>query len=94
MRWIRALVVLIVVALGIVFGALNDGDVAINLHWFQFSLSTGTALLAAALTGAVCAGLCLLLAVVWPLQRRLRRAQREQQQSVGSALESVEQDPA
>ncbi len=91
MRWIRALVVLLVIGLGLAFGALNDAELAINLHYLQLSLSTGAALLAAALLGALCAGLCLWLAVIWPLQRRLRRASKEQQQSVGSALEQVEQ---
>lgn len=94
MRWIRAFVVLVVIGLGLAFGALNDAEVAIDLHFLRLSLSTGTALLGAALLGALFAGLCLWLAVIWPLQRRLRRAGKAQQQSVVSALESVEQDPA
>ncbi|MCK7594922.1 LapA family protein [Pseudomarimonas salicorniae] len=94
MRWLRGLLVLVVVALGLAFGALNDGDVAINLHYLQFSLSTGAALIGAALVGALVAGLCLWLAVIWPLQRRLRRARRDEQRAVGTALEPVEQDRA
>jgi uncharacterized membrane-anchored protein len=94
MRWVRGVLLLLVVGLGLAFGALNDGDVVIHLHYLQFTLSTGTALIAAALVGAVVAGLCLWLTVIWPLQRRLRRARRDEQRAVGSALELVEQDPA
>lgn len=63
-------------ALGLIFGALNGQPVAIDLYFAQYQLSVGSALLAALLLGALLAGLCLGLAVIWPLQARLRRAER------------------
>ena len=99
MRWIRGLLALGVLALGLLVGALNDAQLAVDLYFLQFSLSSGAALLGATLLGAVLAGLCLWLAVIWPLQRRLRQARRDLQQTTHSALEPVEQgrleqDPA
>ena len=93
MRWIRATLALLVVALGLAFGALNDSDLQVNLYLVEFSMAAGSALLGAALAGALLAGLSLWLTVIWPLQVRLRRAQRAEQQAVGSALMPVEQDP-
>jgi uncharacterized membrane protein YciS (DUF1049 family) len=91
-RWIRLLVAIGVVAVGLAFGALNADELLVSFYLAEFRLSTGTALLAAALLGAVAAGLCLWLTVIWPLQRRLKRSQRAAQQTPGSALEPVEQD--
>lgn len=94
MRWFHLLLAVLVVVLGLAFGALNDGDLRVDLYVVQFSLSAGAALLAAALCGALLAGVCLGLAVIWPLRRRLRRALRRSGQGTGRALEPIEQDRA
>lgn len=74
MRLIKALLALLFVAFGILFGALNRSPVEIDLGFLVVdSLSLGTSLLLALLAGAVLAGVVISTTVVWPLQRRLRR---------------------
>lgn len=62
---------------GLLFGALNPAPLEINFYFGRLELAAGVALLGAALLGAMLAGLVLVLAVVWPMQRRLRRVQRQ-----------------
>jgi uncharacterized integral membrane protein len=64
---------------GLLFGALNPAPLEINFYFGRQELAAGVALLAAALLGALLAGIVLALAVVWPMQRRLRRLQRQSQ---------------
>lgn len=93
LRWTRLLLALLIVAIGIAFGALNHAPLVVDLHFVQVEASSGVALLAAALVGAVLAGLCLGLAVIWPLRRALRRAARER--ALEDALPvPVERDPS
>lgn len=74
MRLIKALIALLFVALGVLFGALNRDPVRIDLGITHLeSLSLGTSLLLAVLLGAVLAGFVLTAGVVWPLRHRLRR---------------------
>jgi uncharacterized integral membrane protein len=91
-RWIRLLLAVGVLVVGLAFGALNAGELQVSLYFVELRLSTGTALLASALLGALAAGLCLWLAVIWPLQRGLKRARRNEQHAAGGALVPVEQD--
>lgn len=74
MRLIKALLALLFVAFGVLFGALNREPVSIDLGLWQIqALSLGTSLLLAVLAGAVLAGFVLTASVIWPLRHRLRR---------------------
>jgi uncharacterized integral membrane protein len=74
MRLIKALLALLFVVFGVLFGALNREPVSIDLGIYQIqSLSLGTSLLLAVLAGAVLAGFVLTASVIWPLRHRLRR---------------------
>lgn len=74
MRLIKAIIALLFVAVGVLFGALNRTPVSIDLGFLTIERANlGTSLLAAVLAGAVIAGLVLTAAVVWPLRRQLRR---------------------
>ncbi|MBW8368187.1 MAG: DUF1049 domain-containing protein [Arenimonas sp.] len=74
MRLIKAIVALLFVAFGVLFGALNRTPVRIDLGLATIDhANLGTSLLAAVLAGALLAGGALTVAVVWPLRRQLRR---------------------
>ena len=79
MRLIKAVIALLFVVVGVLFGALNRTPVSIDLGFYTIeSANLGTSLLAAVLAGAllagaIVAGLVLTAAVVWPLRRQLRR---------------------
>lgn len=74
MRLFKALIALIFIGLGVLFGALNRDPVRIDLGLVHVeSLSLGTSLLLAVLAGAVLAGFVITATVVWPLRHRLRR---------------------
>lgn len=78
MRLIKALLALLFVAFGVLFGALNRTSVHIDLGFMEIeSANLGTSLLSAVLLGALVAGLVLTAAVIWPLRNRLRRSQGE-----------------
>jgi uncharacterized integral membrane protein len=80
--------------LGLVFGGLNSTAVRIDLYWLELEAGLGSALLAAALAGAVAAGLCLWLAVILPLQSRLARSQRTLARTTGAlARTDAPQEP-
>lgn len=76
MRLIKAILALLFVAFGVLFGALNRDPVRIDLGFLSVdTLSLGTSLLLALLAGAVLAGFVLTATVIWPLRHRLRRGQ-------------------
>ncbi|KFN45263.1 lipopolysaccharide assembly protein LapA domain-containing protein [Arenimonas composti] len=76
MRLIKALLALLFVIAGVLFGALNRRPVDVELGFHTLTdVTLGTALLLALLAGALLAGLVLTLGVVWPLRLRLRRAE-------------------
>jgi putative membrane protein len=76
MRLIKALLAVLFVALGVLFGALNREPVSIDLGFITLeAFSLGFSLLLAVLAGALLAGLVLTAGVIWPLQHRLRRSQ-------------------
>jgi putative membrane protein len=75
MRLIKAIIALLFIAVGVLFGALNRSPVSIDLGFYTIEhANLGTSLLAAVLSGAIIAGLVLTAAVVWPLRRQLRRS--------------------
>jgi putative membrane protein len=74
MRLIKALLALLFIVFGVLFGALNRDPVRIDLGFRSFeNFSLGTSLLLAVLLGALLAGLVLTAGVIWPLRHRLRR---------------------
>ena len=74
---LQILIALAFVASGVVFGALNPQYVTLDFHLFHLVASLGVALLIALLAGAMMGGIAVSVGVVWPLQRRLRKARRE-----------------
>ena len=75
MRLIKALLALLFVVLGVLFGALNQAPVRIDLGFRTITDATlGTTLLLALLAGALLAGLVLGIGVIWPLRMKLGRA--------------------
>ena len=77
----RALMQLVIalafVAGGVLFGAFNPQIVTLDFHLWQVHAGLGVALLVALLIGALLGGIAVTIGVVWPLQRRLRKARRE-----------------
>lgn len=74
MRLIKALIALLFLALGVLFGALNRTPVRVDLGFATLdTVNLGTSLLVSMLVGALLAGLVLTATVVWPLRARLRR---------------------
>ena len=74
MRPLRALIALLFLALGVVVGALNPGVAAVDLGVWRLEAALGVLLLAAVLCGVLLGGLAMVVAVVLPLRRELRRA--------------------
>lgn len=75
MRLLNAVVALLFIALGVLFGALNREPVRIEFGFHTIEGATlGPTLLLAMFAGALLAGLVLTVAVIWPLRLRLRRA--------------------
>lgn len=74
MRLIKALLALVFVAFGVLFGALNREPVRIELGFLGVDTELGISLLLAVLAGALLAGLVLTAGVIWPLRHRLRRS--------------------
>lgn len=75
----RALFFLLLAAmllLGLLFAALNDSAVHVDLYFAAVDASLGGALVAALLIGFLLAGLVLWLTVIWPQSMRLDRARR------------------
>jgi putative membrane protein len=74
MRLLKALIALVFVSFGVLFGALNRETVRIELGFHTIEDATlGLSLLLALLAGALLAGLVLTVGVIWPMRHRLRR---------------------
>lgn len=74
MRLLKALIALLFVVAGVLFGALNRATVDIELGFHTITgASLGTTLLCAVLAGALLAGAVLSVGVILPLRMRLRR---------------------
>lgn len=76
MRLLRILLALACLAAGIVVGALNTQLVRLDLGLVELTPSLGVALIIALLLGVLVGGMALAASVVWPLRRRLARAER------------------
>jgi uncharacterized integral membrane protein len=76
MRLILIVLILLVIAAGAAFGALNAARVPIDFYFFQASLPAGAALLAALLAGWLLGGLVAWVGEVPRLRRELRAARR------------------
>src|SRR5260221_8042473 len=74
---LQVLIALAFVAGGVLFGAFNPQTVTLDFHFLRIDASLGVALLVAVFIGALLGGIAVAVGVVWPLQRRLRKAQRE-----------------
>jgi uncharacterized integral membrane protein len=74
---LQVLIALAFVAGGVLFGAFNPQTVTLDFHFLRIEASLGVALLVAVFIGALLGGMAVAVGVVWPLQRRLRKAQRE-----------------
>lgn len=74
MRPLRAFIALLFLALGVVVGALNPDQAVVDLGLWHIEAALGVLLLAAVLCGVLLGGLAMVVAVVLPLRRELRRA--------------------
>ena len=74
MRPLRAFIAFLFLALGVVVGALNPGMAVVDLGIWRLEAALGVVLLAALLGGVVLGGLAMVVAVVVPLRRELRRS--------------------
>jgi len=92
MRIVFAAACLAMLVAGLLFGALNSVEVQLDFYVWQTRLSLGSSVLLAALLGALGAGICLWLAVIIPLQSRLRKARSALSGSLAVATEG-KQDP-
>jgi uncharacterized integral membrane protein len=77
MRLILIVLMIVVAALGALFGALNGDRVPIDFHFFRIDVPLGAALLAALLAGWLLGGLVAWIGHVPRLRRELRAARQE-----------------
>ncbi len=89
MRLLQGLIAILFVLSGVLFSALNPAPITIDFHFLTWGSSLGVALLLALLVGTLLGGLAVAVTVAWPLGRRLRRLQR-QQQAESPAPQAVE----
>lgn len=73
MRPLRAFIAFLFLALGVVVGALNPGIAVVDLGVWRLEAALGVVLLGAVLGGVLLGGLAMVIAVVLPLRRELRR---------------------
>ena len=73
MRLIKSLIALMIIALGMVFGALNRQVVPLDLWHWEHDVRLGLTLIVVLLVGALLGGLVVTAGVVWPLRRQMRR---------------------
>lgn len=77
MRALRILIAVLSIAAGVAIGALNPQSVTLDLGIVVLRSTLGVVLLATLLLGAIAGGAMLVVSVVLPLQRRLRRARQD-----------------
>ncbi len=76
MRLTALILALFFLVAGVLFGALNPDEVALDFYRFRITLPLGVALLGFAVLGAVAAGVLLWFTVIWPQRRRIARLAR------------------
>jgi uncharacterized integral membrane protein len=78
MRLLQLLIALLFVVAGVLVGALNPQSMNLDFYYRHVEVGVGVGILSAVLAGALLGGFAVTIGVVWPLQRRLRRASRDQ----------------
>lgn len=76
MRPLRALIAIVFLALGIVLGALNPQSASVDLGVVQVKAGLGVILLCTLLAGVLAGGLSMVVSVVLPMRRELRRMRK------------------
>ena len=76
MRVIRFLIAFACLALGAVIGALNRQPVSIDVGFAHLASNLGIVMLVCVLAGVLIGGSAITASVVFPLRRRLQRAER------------------
>ena len=89
MRLGLILLILLFVALGALFGALNSDSIVLDLYFGVVQLPKGVALLGVLLLGWFVGGLVVYLGLVLRLRRRLRTLTRDTQQRESRASNST-----
>ena len=88
---LQVLIALVFVAGGVLFGALNPQLVTLDFQLLRLDASLGVALLIALLLGALLGGIAVAVGVVWPLQRRLRKAHCDAALATAAASKLLQQ---
>ena len=89
MRLLQLLIALLFVAAGVVVGWLNPQSMTLDFYFRHVEIGVGVAMLLAVLAGALLGGIAVTAGVVWPLRRRLRRAERDAALKSAAALAST-----
>lgn len=77
-RWVLVLVLLLAALLaGLIVGAVNNGEVTIDLLVTSFSMKLGSVIVATLLVGVLMGALLALTGVALPLYSRLRASNRQ-----------------
>lgn len=77
-RWVLALVLLLIALLaGLVIGAVNNGEVTIDLLVTSFTMKLGSVIVTTLFVGLFVGALLALAGVALPLYSRLRAANRQ-----------------
>ena len=77
MSVLRLIVALVILAYGLVIGALNTQPIQLKLLFADIQTSSGVGILLSLLLGTVVGALLVLAAVVWPLYAKLRKANKQ-----------------
>lgn len=76
MRILQALIALLFVVAGVLFGALNPQAVTIDFGFWSTQRPVGVVILLALLVGVVLGGLVIGVGVMWPPRRQIRKPSR------------------
>jgi uncharacterized membrane protein YciS (DUF1049 family) len=89
-RWVLMLLLLLVALLaGLVIGAVNNGEVVIDLLVTSFTMKLGSVIVLTSLVGLVVGVLLTLVGVCLPLYSRLRTANKQlASKAVSASLQS------
>ncbi len=85
MNMLRLLVLLAFLAIGLVVGSLNSQRLLLDFGVAEVVTTSGIAIVVALLAGVLLGGGMVVASSVLPLQRRLRRAARDQATLAGDA---------
>jgi len=85
MKAVRLLILLAVLVGGLVIGSLNSQPVEVSLAFWALKTTSGIAIIASLLLGALVGGGMVLAGVAMPLYARLRRANKAATADAGPA---------